>query len=120
MPDVRDARLAAIYARLPRLECWRLCQEACGPIAMFRPEWDRLVEFLMYEPKPTPDQVRRLRCPLLDEASGRCTVYSIRPMICRLFGLVERMRCPFGCVPERWLSDQEARDLMDQVDRIGK
>lgn len=119
MPDVRDARLEALYARLPRLECRRLCQEACGPIVMFRPEWDRLVEFLMYEPSPTPDQAARLRCPLLDESSGRCSVYRIRPMICRLFGLVERMRCPFGCEPERWLTDEEARGLMDQVNRIG-
>src|SRR2546429_6087610 len=32
--------------------------------------------------------------------NGRCTVYEVRPMICRLWGMVEGMQCPHGCVPE--------------------
>jgi len=38
-------------------------------------------------------------CPLLVE--GRCSVYALRPAICRGFGSVAepRMACPFGCVP---------------------
>ena len=31
---------------------------------------------------------------------GRCTVYAVRPMICRLWGIDETMPCPYGCVPE--------------------
>lgn len=37
-------------------------------------------------------------CSMMD--NGRCAVYDIRPMICRLWGLSEDMPCPYGCVPE--------------------
>lgn len=50
------------------------------------------------------------RCALL-RRDGACSVYVDRPLICRLWGVVETMPCPFGCRPERWLSEQEALEL---------
>lgn len=107
MSESRD-RLDAIYARLPHIECKGLCHEACGPIGMTRIEHRRLEE------GRGPLACKDLVCPLLDE-NKRCTAYSIRPLVCRLFGLVEQMRCPHGCEPERWLSDEEATEIMRQV-----
>lgn len=51
-------------------------------------------------------------CPLLEH--DRCTVYRLRPVICRLWGAAESMPCPHGCVPDsgQLLSDDEALDLM--------
>ena len=34
-----------------------------------------------------------LTCPLLDK-HGKCMVYTVRPMICRLFGSAKSMKCP--------------------------
>ena len=107
-------QIDALYAALPAIECKRLCQEACGPIAMSMLERRRIEEHfdgaLAVNGEPT--------CPLLKD--GRCTVYPIRPAICRLFGLVRAMQCPFGCIPERWISDDEAGSLLREVERLGR
>lgn len=56
-------------------------------------------------------------CGLLDDR-GKCSVYDIRPMICRLFGLSLAIQCPFGCVPEHWLNSGEGKALLAEMDRI--
>ncbi|TMD08275.1 MAG: hypothetical protein E6J01_03825 [Chloroflexi bacterium] len=56
-----------------------------------------------------------LQCPLLTP-SGTCSVYDIRPMICRVWGLTKSMACPFGCVPERWLTEDEAHALLAKAE----
>ena len=102
-----------ILTRLPRINCQRKCQEACGPILMSRLEWKRICHRVGHVPGPKPD----LTCPLLKD--GLCSVYDIRPAICRLWGLVKKMACPWGCEPERWLTDEEAGVVLDKVRRIG-
>lgn len=104
-----------IYAGLPTLTCKGKCQECCGPIAMSRAEWDRIVVRLGFEPRGDPSLV----CPMLCRSSGRCTVYDIRPIICRLWGMVRAMACPHGCTPSRWLTDVEAARLIAKVQGIG-
>jgi Fe-S-cluster containining protein len=54
-------------------------------------------------------------CPLLK--AGRCSVYAIRPMICRLYGVTDEMPCPHGCTPERMLTEHQAMELMDDAMR---
>lgn len=104
-----------LYAELPAIECRRLCTQACGPIAMSKLEWQRIRTRI-----GRPPQVDEcLTCSLL--SGDRCSARDIRPLICRLFGLVdnELMRCPFGCVPTRWLSDAEARRFLNRAAQIG-
>jgi Fe-S-cluster containining protein len=112
MSDVHaKAQLDALYAELPAIDCQRKCSSSCGPIAMSRVEWARIVKKKGYEPKATS-----ITCPLL--VGGLCSVYSIRPMICRLWGLVEDMRCPWGCEPERVLTATEAYDFLLRAEAI--
>ena len=103
----RYERVDELYAQLPDLKCKRKCQQACGPILMSKLEWGRITEFLGYEPAPRED----LTCPMLS-MMGNCTVYKVRPAICRLYGMVRMMQCPHGCVPERWVENSEARELL--------
>jgi Fe-S-cluster containining protein len=98
---------------LPKLQCQRKCQEACGPVLMTRLEWKRIIRTLGHEPKALPN----LTCPMLKD--GACSCYSVRPTICHLYGLVKAMACPWGCVPERWLSDEESHAILDAVSKIG-
>jgi hypothetical protein len=50
----------------------------------------------------------------------RCRVYEIRPMICRLWGLVKGMPCPYGCRPDGGLLlDSEGKRLLQEAERIG-
>ncbi len=112
--EARLERLDALYAELPHLDCQGKCQEVCGLIPASTAERWRIMGHLGRAPAQ-----EGLTCPLL--AAGRCSVYEIRPLICRLWGLVEddeRMRCRFGCVPDRWLTAAEAHGLLARAEEI--
>jgi len=111
----KTEKLKRVYDKIPKMNCQRKCQEACGPIAMSQLEYKILCQRSGKKKLVTDDS---MTCPLLN--NGACTAYHDRPLICRLWGVVDnpKMKCPHGCVPERWLSDQEAGRLMDEVRKI--
>ena len=104
-----------IYARIPKIDCKRKCHMACGPIHVFGVEWDRMQAASLVTIGTVGPS---LTCPAL--SGNACSIYEVRPLICRLWGVVKAMTCPWGCVPERWLSDREAEDLMRRLDRMSK
>lgn len=59
------------------------------------------------------EQFETMRCPLLGP-DDRCSAYDARPMVCRLYGLVDApgMTCKRGGKAARMLTDKEARRLM--------
>jgi hypothetical protein len=57
-------------------------------------------------------------CPALGPFRT-CGVHDVRPMICRLWGSAEMMRCEFGCRPQRELSEAEAYEFLERSRRIG-
>ena len=107
--------LVLLYSQLPHLECQQKCQSSCGPIAMGQAEWDELAEATGARHLQVDAE---LTCPLL--VNGRCSLYETRPMICRLWGLTESMACPFGCVPERWLTREEGFAFLAQVQALSQ
>jgi Fe-S-cluster containining protein len=87
---------------IPSTNCKGLCAASCGPIHASDTERALLAERGV--------RVGRGDAALLDLVLGRlhdcpaliadrCTVYDIRPTICRLWGAVENMPCPWGCIP---------------------
>jgi hypothetical protein len=102
-------QLDALYAELPKLDCKGKCWKCCGKVLMAPGERERLRREGGVD-VPTVDQMRREGrelCPALK--NHRCTVYTARPLMCRLWGIEEGMRCPYGCVPDGgWLSEAEA------------
>ncbi len=116
--------LEAIYARIPPIACQRKCQEACGPIGMSRVEFVRIMGREPAASESFMDHPMMINpvtggCPKLGR-DGACMVYDKRPAVCRLFGVVPEMPCPFGCVPERILTDAEARAILRDVEEIGR
>jgi len=109
--------LAALYAEVPDAHCKGLCVDSCGPIAATAGEAGRMFKEASGRPLLLAED---LRCGYLDRR-GRCAVYEVRPLICRLYGSVDdpRMRCPYGCEPERYLSNAEATALMARAIQIG-
>jgi Fe-S-cluster containining protein len=111
-------RMRAIYERVPKVACKRRCQQACGPVfeagGLTAREYERVTNLVGARPI-APGLV----CGYLDR-SGLCSVYGMRPLVCRLWGAVDhpQMRCPHGCEPERWLTDEEARALLAEMEQV--
>lgn len=106
--SIPPKQLREIWDQIPdMIECKGRCANSCGPIDCSTLE-RKLIEGRTGRKLDAPGP--ELTCSMLK--NGRCTVYSIRPIICRLWGVVESMPCPHGCQPERRLSDREGFGLM--------
>lgn len=96
-----DAELDALYEQVPVIECQGLCTDSCGPVEGGHREMVRIRQAGVR----LPDRDQALRqmiandgeytCPAL--ADGRCSVYAVRPMICRIWGVSDDLPCPYDC-----------------------
>lgn len=109
-------QLDDLYKSIPvTIKCQGLCQESCGPIALTDVEFDRIAD----ASKITPCTDENGTCSILK--SGKCSAYSVRPVICRLWGITKGMECPFGCVPTpRYLTKKEGHEFLRKADAITK
>lgn len=121
----RVAALEALYAELPTLDCKGLCWHSCGPIDMSITERARIAELGVTIPGYTTEAAEHFRqtgkvslCPALGPFKT-CGVHSARPLICRLWGTTETMRCPYGCQPSRELTEAEGYEFIDRSREIG-
>lgn len=102
-----EIEVRALWGMVPSVGCRGLCVEACGPVGMSNEEEAILerrgVEVGFDRETLTCDQLK----------FGRCSIYEDRPLVCRLWGAVPEMRCPFGCEPT--LTTQQGRSLMQTM-----
>lgn len=124
--DEVDAELEALYAQVPDVGCQQKpgCLNSCGPVDGGLRERIRLARAgVKLPPKRVSDALLRLRghytCPAL--VGEQCTVYEVRPMICRLWGAWEPLPCPYGCRPAggKLLSAAEGLALLDAAQCAG-
>lgn len=122
-------KLEELYATLPTINCKGLCYDACGVILCSKAEKNAIAEHTGHRVKTIPEMVapihknhvmlkptEDLSCSYLKKQ--RCSIYQVRPMICRLFGVADGMTCAHGCQPSRLLSKQEAHDLIEAAAEI--
>jgi hypothetical protein len=116
VPKAPERELDALYASVPEIDCKGLCVDSCGSMGMAPIEQRRIAERGVRLPLFAAFQDH---CPAL--VDGRCSVYEVRPMICRLWGAVEGMKCPYGCTPDGgYLSDVEGHRLLGRVSVISR
>ena len=117
MQPVTQDEIHRLYARLPEIRCQKKCQDYCTNIVVTTVEkgiiLSAIVPLLGKEVMDIPPMGSD-PCPFLTHI-GECGIYDVRPAICRLWGLVKKMRCPHGCVPDRWVSDKESRRLLHRL-----
>lgn len=118
-------KLQQIYDSLPTMKCKGLCQSFCGPIKMSRLEEKRIekesgISMEMNMEKLVETVMTAATCPQLDHSTGRCSIYAIRPLICRVFGMIKRLKCPHGCEPSKWLTDKEFRAIALKIEKLEK
>lgn len=110
-----------IYNQIPFIHCKGKCYQACGIIAMSETEMKHLKnEYpdLDFTPDGFIERAKYgcLDCPALIDK--RCSIYKDRPLVCRLYGVVKKMKCEHGCKPSRYLPETKARQLIDRMDEI--
>lgn len=80
------------YPTLPVMQCDPGCSDCCGPV-FCRPEEFAAVKAYADENGIVPAR-QGLTCPLFQ--NGVCSVYPVRPFVCRLFGHTDRLVCSKG------------------------
>lgn len=115
--------LEDLYAMVPDARCKGLCAEACGPIPMTVLEARRLRKAghpIPHDEMATAQFVETgsYSCPAL--VDGRCVAYDVRPLICRLYGATDALRCEHGCRPEGgYLTRERASEIVQAVTIVG-
>lgn len=107
-----DVRLKQIYDRIPEMECIPGCTDCCGPNLWAKAEWQNITNWLKAHGR-RERYAQGLDCPYIRE--NKCSIYEVRPIICRLFGVTEKLACPCGRGPAKMLSDDKARELIHAV-----
>tara|TARA_R110000868_G_scaffold176609_4_gene414499 strand:+ start:10662 stop:11018 length:357 start_codon:yes stop_codon:yes gene_type:complete len=112
---MNDDPVQRIYDKLPTMKCKGLCHESCGPAPALPAEAARMHKKGI-EP---PDYDRNtLDCNYLSNEKT-CSIYDDRPLICRLFGMVKKMKCPHGCIPEAgMMSEQKSIKLIRYMENV--
>ncbi|MBC7779302.1 MAG: YkgJ family cysteine cluster protein [Proteobacteria bacterium] len=102
----RDAAAQHVrwYAQIPRFECIEGCTDCCGPVPWSAYELEQAQ--LAQPPVARPDNV----CEF--SLAGRCQIHAVRPLMCRLFGAVEDLRCPHGRGPLELLPVDAGHDIV--------
>lgn len=89
-----NKKLESIYSKVPSFECIPGCSGCCGgPIPTSRAELLNQAEWLKtHKVECTPPSTNVMTCPWL--VLGRCSIHPVRPLVCRLLGTSEDMKCP--------------------------
>lgn len=127
------ATVKAVYKEIPRVACKGLCHDSCGSIPVTLAELPIFKKALSGPlqttfPLGTDGDMPQgllvcgkdtLTCPALTE-DLRCSIHENRPLICRLYGVVdqEKMICPHGCVPERWVKHDEVQGWYSRLEAV--
>jgi Fe-S-cluster containining protein len=110
-PKPPPKALRDLWDQVPKMvDCKGLCHSSCGPVPA-SPLERKLIEERAGKRLGSRGN---LTCSMLTP-EGRCSVYSIRPLICRIWGAARGVPCVHGCKPERLLTLDEANKLMRDV-----
>jgi Fe-S-cluster containining protein len=131
------AALDAVYATLPKPQCKGLCADSCHNPTVTAVERRRITDAggpPIPPPRPVPELERTAavrggrmfgddtRCPALSSL-GTCSVYSIRPLLCRAFGATDtyHLRCEHGCTTEAdSITFPELLAMLVQVEKLSR
>jgi len=108
--DIED-----LYELIPEFICSESCYECCknfGVPSRTKLEDERLKKFLE-DNGMQPGEACGQTCPYLDETlpEGGCSIYPVRPLICRLYGTSPNYLCKMGIRPVRPLGEDEEEEI---------
>ncbi len=109
-------KLLKIYNQITSTNCTK-CGSCCGPI-----RWSVVEDIFIKEYMKTHNIKYKmwsveqfiendLICPYYDKLQKLCMIYKVRPLVCRLQGLVEELPCL------KTTNKKMPRQLVDQIQR---
>lgn len=106
------------------LPCTTCKSECCGTIPVRKGELARIIKAVATW---SDDEIARmesqerepLMCPLVDTERWQCSVYEVRPTICRLYGLTPGLECPHAPAKARRMSREQAAFLLGRDGDLG-
>lgn len=112
----RTEEIAASHGNWP---CHKGCDDCCRRLAsvprVTRDEWllidSALNPVLRERIRASAQNSRPVICPLLDEDSGACLIYAMRPIACRSYGFYAEREKVLGCHRIETLA-QESQDVV--------
>jgi len=94
-----------LYEKIPKSSCKEGCFLCCyNSVQMADEEMQRMGGY-EYSGK----------CSHLIDC--KCTVYPVRPFVCRIFGSSILMKCD-DCIPERFLGENETKEIIKEYTRL--
>lgn len=75
------------------------CGKCCGPMLITYNDYVRISKYLEdndYAREVLRRKHKTTECVFRDDYLKRCAIYSVRPMICTLFGVAKDLICPNG------------------------
>jgi len=117
--DIKE-QLKKIYSKIPSFDC-KHCNECCGPVIWFEPE-DLLIKEYMSENNVkrivwTKEEFEKnnMKCPYLK--NSRCSIYPVRPLVCRLQGVVSDLICKQK-INQINISNDELKNILEEFKKL--
>ncbi len=119
------SKLQAIYKKIPEIDCKGLCHKTCTIVPAAKIEIKRARERMGGKNPFNPTTaIKELEagankipsCAALKD--NRCSIYTVRPAICRLYGVAIGLECVFGCTPKTKISKQEAYTIIREIEAL--
>lgn len=118
-----NAKLEAIYTAIPKSTCPPNCGRCCGPVFPSMAELRSIREWCgihHVEYRDFLDITAEGLCPYLGQMR-ECTIYPVRPFLCRILGVSVDLACPIGnCVAARKLNHVQSDFLYAEIYLHGK
>ena len=75
------------------------CGECCGLFPISASDYRRIKDYIEQHPEVrevVQGEHKPLECVFRDNKNKRCSIYPVRPMVCRLYGVIDALKCPQG------------------------
>ena len=91
------------------------CGDCCGIIPATAAETETIRRYITDNGIRPIERADKTTCPFRDDENKKCLIYPVRPLICRLFGVVKGCQCPNGNTAEidgmKFISKEEVKIL---------
>ena len=116
-----------ILLNIPKHTTCENCGECCGPVPLSKDEIKKIQNYLDVNEYPRSVIERfhpPLECIFRDNEARKCSIYPVRPLICRLFGVAQGMNCPKGnsahILPELVYGDNDFAAIQNEYFTNGR